>query len=75
MPPLLFVVVWLGVQLVVRLVVRLVVWLGVRLVTRLVVQLMVAKTKFHKKYLAPPGSVSYNTNLLRAEGSDANEVR
>lgn len=48
-----------------------VVWLGVRLV----VQLLVAKTKFHKKYLAPPGSMSYNTNLLRAEGSDANEVR
>ena len=72
MPPLLFfVVVRMGVQLVTRLVV----WLVTRLVTRLVVQLLVAKTKFHKKYLAPPGSMSYNTNLLRAEGSDANEDR
>ena len=60
MPPLLFFVV---------------VRLGVQLVARLVVQLLVAKTKIHKKYLAPPGSMSYNTNLLRAEGSDANEVR
>ncbi len=33
------------------------------------------KTKKLQKQLATPGSAPYNTELLRAEGSDANEVR
>ena len=40
-----------------------------------IMQLMVAKSKNPYKKLASSGSAPYNTELLRAEGSDANEDR